>query len=615
MSCHENNTHGHHPGHKFKPATAETLMSPAAELLCAPGRNVHHAAICDGCDKTIYGVRYKCLNCPDWDFCSDCVKSARHIHPTHRFAAIYDPIPGPHMAYTRHVGIYCDGPLCKEKHEYITGVRYKCAICHDTDFCGNCEAHPRNRHNRTHPLIKFKTPVRNVSVTTMGEDKNGAPMVAMGDQSTKNNAPSPVRTVVDVKPSEPAAVPAFVPTATLKTEKIQIKDLLAEPIEEKIRVEDLKPTPVQIPSQELNAHYVRDTVKDGSIMTPGQRFVQVWTLRNPGPHAWPAGCVVSFVGGDRMFNIDDNHPSSEADLVDAQRSNVVGRAVEVGEEIAFRVMMKAPKHEGTAISYWRLKAADGVVFGHRLWCHIKVVTAPQVVFSSPPPPPPPAAAFPSPVTVPTVDRTESAGRPKLQDEFLQLLLRSQEQRRQQDQKTAEIAKLRADFEEKKKAELERKESRDRILRDLQDQLRLAAACRIADAAANNTTPQEQKEDADAAELAATTPSVKVEPVPAVVEDENDNSESSVMIFPKLEKESPASSTHESAKAAPEAAATPETKKVEPVSVASPSTKTESEAEIFEDAESVDLLESSDDDGFLTDEEYDILDASDEEHVA
>jgi len=456
----------------------------------------------------------------------------------------------------------------------------------------------------------------------MGEDKNGAPMATMGDQSTKNNAPSPVRTVVDVKPSEPAAVPAFVPPAALKTEKIQIKDLLAEPIEEKIKVEDLKPTPVPIPSQELNAHYVRDTVKDGSLMTPNQRFVQVWTLRNPGPHAWPAGCVVSFVGGDRMFNIDDNHPSSEADLAEAQRSNVVGRVVEVGEEIAFRVMMKAPKHEGTAISYWRLKAADGVVFGHRLWCHIKVVAAPQMVFSSPPP----AAAFPAPVTVPTVDRTESVGRPKLQDEFLQLLLRSQEQRRLQEQKTAEIAKLRADFEEKKKVELEQKESRDQILRDLQNeirtthlqnQLRLAAARRIADAAAKNATAQALKEDEDedAAELAATTPSVKVEPVPASVEDENGKIEDSAMIFPKLEKESPASSMHESAKTAPEAAATPEMKRVEPVSVASPSTKTESETEIFEDAESVDLLESSDDDGFLTDEEYDILDASDEEHVA
>jgi len=69
----------------------------------------------------------------------------------------------------------------------------------------------------------------------MGEDKNGAPMATMGDQSTKNNAPSPVRTVVDVKPSEPNPPTTFAPATVLKTEKIQIKDLLAEPIEEQPR--------------------------------------------------------------------------------------------------------------------------------------------------------------------------------------------------------------------------------------------------------------------------------------------------------------------------------------------------------------------------------------------
>jgi hypothetical protein len=47
--------------------------------------NVHYSAICDGCDKYIYGVRHKCLDCPDWDYCSDCLKNAEFIHPHHRF--------------------------------------------------------------------------------------------------------------------------------------------------------------------------------------------------------------------------------------------------------------------------------------------------------------------------------------------------------------------------------------------------------------------------------------------------------------------------------------------------------------------------------------------------
>jgi len=77
-------------------------------------------------------------------------------------------------------------------------------------------------------------------------------------------------------------------------------------------------------------------------------------------------------------------------------------------------------------------------------------------------------------------------------------------------------------------------------------------------------------------------------------------ESSTMIFPQLEKESPNSSIHESSK-----------------SETAPSTVAESgnaADELFEDLESLALSQDETDDGFMTDEEYDILDASDEEFL-
>jgi next-to-BRCA1 protein 1 len=83
-------------------------------------------------------------------------------------------------------------------------------------------------------------------------------------------------------------------------------------------------------------------------------------------------------------------------------------------------------------------------------------------------------------------------------------------------------------------------------------------------------------------------------------------EASVMIFPQLEKESPASSMHEVS-----VTTAPEVSTAESAPVEDPE---DDEGDLFEDAESVEFLnESSDDEGsFLTDEEYDILDASDEE---
>jgi next-to-BRCA1 protein 1 len=652
IPCHEGNKHGHHPGHAFKPTTEDAEIGTAAKFLCAPGRNVKHAALCDGCDKPIHGVRHKCLNCPDWDYCAECHKNAAFIHPLHRFAPIYDPISMPRQYSARHVGIYCDGPLCQNKHDYIQGVRYKCAICHDTDFCDNCEAYPHNKHNRTHPMIMFKTAVRGVGITTMVEDKHGANLGAMGDRQPSKpaamNTASQVQTIVDLKPAEPSK-----PTK----EKIEIKDLLTEPIQEKIRVEDLLASPNQEPSHittkvltpqvdisQLRAEFVRETVPDCSVMRLEQSFVQVWTLRNPGPIAWPAGCSVRYTGGDNMLNVDKKNPSSTQELAAATETNVIARPVEVGEEIAFRVPLKAPHTLGTKISYWRLKTADGQAFGHRLWCHINVVdqeieetrSQPQII----------SPRF-APVSVPTVERSEEVGRPSHQQDFLRTVLQQRvDRRRELEDRAAMLSKAlekaKAVQEAQKKAEEEQKSTRAQMLRNLaseigavemQHKARYAAARAAVDAAnvAKEATPASLAElpvstrafqdynmqlrlleEANRKRQAEASRSVPAVQAPAEVEApaatvnatavEEPAMESSRMIFPTLEKESPASSTHSIAPAAPAMVA------AQPATVSSSG----SEADFFEDAESVDLVDSSSEDGFLTDEEYDILDASDEE---
>jgi len=88
--------------------------------------------------------------------------------------------------------------------------------------------------------------------------------------------------------------------------------------------------------------------------------------------------------------------------------------------------------------------------------------------------------------------------------------------------------------------------------------------------------------------------VNVKPVPAVKEEPTAESEGSQMIFPKLEKESPSTSVHEATVAAPEV---------------------KDEVNEFDDFVDEPLDEDESDDGFMTDEEYDILDASDEEYLA
>ena len=54
IPCHINMKHGHHPNHAFMPASEETTLNTVASKLLGPGRNVRHAAICDGCDNVRY---------------------------------------------------------------------------------------------------------------------------------------------------------------------------------------------------------------------------------------------------------------------------------------------------------------------------------------------------------------------------------------------------------------------------------------------------------------------------------------------------------------------------------------------------------------------------------
>ncbi len=340
-----------------------------------------------------------------------------------------------------------------------------------------------NRHNRTHPLIKLKTPVKNVSVTTLGEKDSGEEMLAMGDlparRSTSTetaapalsaNAATQVQTVADLKPTEAikkVKTEELLPESATKREDAHTHDLAYR----------VKPS-----TPDLHAHFVRDTIADGSKLPPAHRFEQIWTLRNPGPNVWPAGCSVRRTGGDDMLNVESNHPSSVSDVNNATETNVIGRTVEVGEEVDFRITLKTREREGRSISYWRLKDAQGNAFGHRLWCDLTVI------------------------------------------------------------KTEPISGI--------------------VTEHIEDV---------------------EKENKDEAE-------VKSE---AGIEE-------SVMIFPKLDKESPRSSTHQS-QAEPDSAA--------------PAQLVDDGQELILDGESLEFDDEETDDGFLTDEEYDILDASDEEFMA
>ncbi|CAF4571213.1 unnamed protein product, partial [Rotaria magnacalcarata] len=51
-----------------------------------PNTTVHTGIACDGCQGSVVGNRYKCMECPDYDLCQACMD--KNLHPEHNMAKL-----------------------------------------------------------------------------------------------------------------------------------------------------------------------------------------------------------------------------------------------------------------------------------------------------------------------------------------------------------------------------------------------------------------------------------------------------------------------------------------------------------------------------------------------
>ena len=111
------------------------------------------------------------------------------------------------------------------------------------------------------------------------------------------------------------------------------------------------------------AHFVADiAVPDGSVVAPLSSFRKVWSIKNPGPTAWPVGVRLVHVEGVGFG---------------AAPQSVVYGSIGAGESVVLALDLDAPSASGRHVGFWRLCTSEGEQFGHRLWADVTVREEPQ----------------------------------------------------------------------------------------------------------------------------------------------------------------------------------------------------------------------------------------------
>lgn len=109
------------------------------------------------------------------------------------------------------------------------------------------------------------------------------------------------------------------------------------------------PTPSPTPECEDKAFFVMDvTIPDGTFMKPGQEMEKTWRLRNDGTCLWTLEYALVFDSGD---------------ILGADPVTPLFGPVQPGNLVDLSVMLTAPTTNGPYVGNWKLRNAEGIIFG------------------------------------------------------------------------------------------------------------------------------------------------------------------------------------------------------------------------------------------------------------
>jgi hypothetical protein len=162
-----------------------------------------------------------------------------------------------------------------------------------------------------------------------------------------------------VRLTENAAVTPTLPPATLTPEPSPTMAATSTPEQVATTVEATPPpTSAAQPTGGDNAVYVQDvTIPDGTVLGAGESFVKTWKIMNSGTTTWTTAYS--------LVHISDN-------LMGAENSVPLTVEVPPNQNVDISVNMVAPSANGSYRGFWRMRNAQGQLFGDAIYVDIRV---------------------------------------------------------------------------------------------------------------------------------------------------------------------------------------------------------------------------------------------------
>ena len=356
-----------HPLHNFV-----TIEHPSKLSLKPVPQNIiaHQSIVCDGCGMhPIVGPRYKCTHaeCPDVDFCQNCVSDPIARHPVaHNFLFIREPAKSQNVKAC----------IARVHENARSSTSASSALPHDVRaLLQSIGRSPSGKSTATSAeLIKDSVSGEHTLVVDIDASEHeisdreihmpvavaGLSAASVADEVANVLSGINVAREVDVDTSPPDA-DALIREAEKEQEQEHVAEEEAEDEVEDSEVEAEAEEEAIPVVDKLNASFVADvTIHDGSVLPAGALFHKVWAIINNGTKAWPVGTRIVNVGGF----------SKSAATAEPLSFEVPAAAV--GEVVDVEVPIKAPEVGGPASDFWRLQSPTGELYGHRLWINVVV---------------------------------------------------------------------------------------------------------------------------------------------------------------------------------------------------------------------------------------------------